>query len=737
MAAVVRGGFATNREDIAWGEIRRQWREREYTALGDAVSGLDGVAVKDVDDLLFALDAPTRDTARAVLQDAFAAAASSQDGPLLLALYVHGRCLEKWERTEDYGRIRDVLDALGDAAGSAPSSGPWGAVGAELVPIVVDHAKLIVEEMSVEDAMSCSCPIAVSQRAHGIVTSLDALLARERALEPGFAEARNVVQADAGTARFHFQAVHEIAESVRSFLDEQVPARTRCFDQILSDLNKALDSDAYDGDVYASELKAQATALEALRDHSAAPRLRVDEADIVYLYPFALDGIGAAEAVGRALAGDTDKAFVSLGLGTVSARQLSLNDLWVREDTTEEGYSGATIELPRIMVETTGGDRLEFTSEVRLSRLGNHVLRVASALPDLADLHTLNQALRRGSHAMGEEKHTTGVSESKETKKTKFPYYAEQVTRAIAVALDAEVITEPSADSHVVVAARSISVVGSDGTSSSAGLPELRQAVGWTLLFHPVRHLATALEEWIRYPPPGVTNLVSQEAYVGDFVVRTDNTTVSLMPASPEWLVGEYEEMIEFVASLPSLLELWKRQAGKRAKNLDGSLGASTSASIADLHDQEATNLELEQDIRRRLAFLHSPMLCRTRGQRRFLDALWESAGLTLAESDVERRLTQLGDRQERIAALVRQKEQEDGELRRERDESFSRRVEVVLGVLAAASLAGVIQWADDAFGARARVWAWLGAGLLAALFFLIIAYIVGLDRRSGRRRSA
>jgi hypothetical protein len=66
------------------------------------------LAIDDIDGLLFADEAPTDQQALRVLTDAFAAATDTPDGPLLLALYVHGLCLEKWEsavRSDIVGRF--------------------------------------------------------------------------------------------------------------------------------------------------------------------------------------------------------------------------------------------------------------------------------------------------------------------------------------------------------------------------------------------------------------------------------------------------------------------------------------------------------------------------------------------------------------------------------------------------------------------------------------------------------
>jgi hypothetical protein len=304
--------------------------------------------------------------------------------------------------------------------------------------------------------------------------------------------------------------------------------------------------------------------------------------------------------------------------------------------------------------------------------------------------------------------------------------YAELVIGSIARTLGAVPVVNFDAPFHVVLAAPSISVRTPNGDASPATPETLEQSLGATLLFHPVRHLATSLEEWIRYPPPAVRNLLRRQGYVGDAVVRTDNTTVVFMPKSPDWLVVEYREMVEFVASLPPLLTLWEKQALTLDEELEKWL--LRDPSVDTLHRHEIEILELEHDVRRQLAFLRSPALCRTRGQRQFLDDLWRAAGLPALERELERRLTQLTARQERIAAMIRRQEQEH-------NESLGRRVELVLALIAGLSVAGVLQWLNDVLNVEARIWA-LPQGILLAVVAALVFVVVWAWARKSERPS-
>ena len=666
MASAVTADRSEDDVPIPWSEIQAEWRDREYNVARRAISALDGVAVDDVVDLLFASGSLVQENADDILHEAFAAAAQARDGTLLLALYLYGRCLEKWEQSEDYARIHVVLRALEKVARTARQDGSPVDARAQLFSGVVGQAQVMKGAMAVEDALSCSCPVATGERARDIVASLDALLGQELARDDDLNGVREVIQADAETGRHYFQTIAAVADAVLAYVVREAPGPTDRFDDVLTELGVALE-----GDVYESELRAHRATLTALRDRADEPCLQIDDAELIYVYPFALAGIDAKAAVERTLGNEVVEALGALGLGSLEAHTLELNDIWEPRDAREPGYSGVSIELPSITVTTTAPDQFVVDAEARLSSLGNHHLRVRCRLRD-AGLHEVNQALRRGTHAMGEERLT-----SENGKWTKFRHYADDVVGTIATSLNATRVDNLDATSHVVLAARSISVQqrdGSDGSTTPATLAEVREAVGASLLFHPVRHLATSLEEWIRYPQPTVENLLGQHGYAGDLVARTDNTTVTFMPASPEWLIDEYGEMIEFVASVPPLLTHWEEQAWSLAKQLD--LMLERTNSIDSLHQQE-----------------------------------------------IERRLTQLAERQERIAAFLRREQQETAE-------RFADRVQAVLGFLAAASLTGVALWINDAFDVNNTVWAWgETAGLIIAS--LVIVVVIVLARRS------
>jgi hypothetical protein len=684
-----------------WAEIRRGWRERDYRTLHKVVEGLPGVPVGEIDGMLDGEVVPDRESAEAVVERAFVSA-ESPENRVLVALYVYACCLGKWERSTDYARIRHVLRALESTVERVADNGRTR----ELLGILVTQAKAMEDAMAVESGVNCSCPVETGKRASRVVNRMKDILQRLDSDD----ELAEVARQDAETQRLYFEAVSRAAAAVEGLVD---PSRARriTVDTAIRRIESAENDELLSEDVYRSELRAHRLTLAELRKAEELPRLHVEQADLVYVYPFALDGFESAKVddlIGEKL------SLAGFGEEPIEVHALELTDLWELPERAESelGYGGASITLPEVWVTTTARanskldpeNKLKFDVEVRLSRLGNHYLRVSSMLED-ADLHEVNQALRRGSRSMGEE--TFG------TRQMRFAEYAKEAAEAVADAIGGEPVGDPNATFHVALSASAISVRQPGDDPQPATLKDLTGAVGSALLFQPVSGLATALEEWIRYPQPAVGNLLRPAGYEGELVARTTNTTVLYMPDSPDWRTAGYQEMIEFVASMPPLLMLWERQAITHAEKLEETLRrlrrGTTGIEPDRLYLLEAELRERESEIRQDLGFIHSPALCRDRSQREFIDALWEAAGLPLLETDLNRRLSHLSALQERVSAIAsavaeqhRQREQQRAAEVESRQQERARRIEVYFQlaglILAVASLAEVASLINGGF---------------------------------------
>ena len=67
----------------------------------------------------------------------------------------------------------------------------------------------------------------------------------------------------------------------------------------------------------------------------------VDAGELVYLYPFALDGVDQKKAVERDSVDRAVAGLASIGLDSAAAHELDLNDLWDRSDAPEAGSARA------------------------------------------------------------------------------------------------------------------------------------------------------------------------------------------------------------------------------------------------------------------------------------------------------------------------------------------------------------------------------------------------------------
>ncbi|MEA2419154.1 MAG: hypothetical protein QOE60_1360 [Thermoleophilaceae bacterium] len=729
---------------LPWPEITEQWREREFSLLRQAVARIGDVPFGRLDDLLDpAEESQTRpEDPAVVVREAFAAVGASPGGPALLATYLYGKCLDKWERSEEYDVIEAVLRPLREEA-------LRGAAGDHVLALVAEHALSTIDAMAVESGLNCSCPIYMQERAAEIVKRTNSMLDGSNGRE--LAQPVGLLRADAETQKVYFGAVRDTAAAVLAFLMREEPGPGN-FDTVIDDLLEAEGDPAVHGDVFESELRAHRVTLSALQEAAPKPRLAIDSAEIVYIYPFALRGKGDEPdtVIRRAL--DEGEGW-ELGPNRIKPGRplpLEVTSVWERPGSDEPKHGGAALPLPDLSVTPTadvafspetGGDyTFDCQAELRLSRLGNHYLRVRSR-PAAMDLHDLNQALRRASRSMGEETIRSGAGEW-----SKFVDYAEEIIDGLTACLSTSeaIVTsvgDPTADFHVVVGARSLSIRRADGTKSPAAVADLAGAVGGSLLLHPVRDLATSLEEWVRYPPPVVENLMEGAGYIDDMTVRTPNTTVIYMPSSPDWSFQGYEEMVEFIAAVPPLLASWEDQIIDFERAVKDELpelrrearephpddaaeeyGPRNPRRLDEILEREAALRELETYVRQELARLHSRRLVRNRVHREFLDRLWEAAGLPRLEAELERQLDVIATLNERLSTL------ESSIAERNRQKS-ARYLELVLGVIGVISLTGLFSWVNGEFGIGSDVVA-AGETVVLVLMGAIVAAIILRQRR-------
>jgi hypothetical protein len=256
-----------------WAEIRRAWPERDFRKLREVVetrfpaNKLQRTPHAYVDALLDPDGGPGMRDASTDLADAFALAQSSDDRALV-ALYVYARCLDAWERSTDYMRIRRLLDAL-----AATTRRP----GDELLGILADQAQAMVCAIAAESAMCCSCPFETKTQAASVETKMTKVILGLERLDHESEVARAALS-DAKAQQLYFDTVSRVAAAVERLIHPGSDGRVT-FEQAIGATERA-EKDMSLG-VYKSELRAQKAALVSLREAESEPRLHIDRAEVV------------------------------------------------------------------------------------------------------------------------------------------------------------------------------------------------------------------------------------------------------------------------------------------------------------------------------------------------------------------------------------------------------------------------------------------------------------------------
>jgi hypothetical protein len=661
-----------------WEAVRHHWERREVNVpLRAAVGAVEGVRLDALDRLLDTTQPRLdQDLVVETLEESLLAASRVAHMAVLLALYVHSECLRAWEESDAYGMIRQVVSGLGEAVRRLAGRDHEQ----RLLTWCADYAQGVIEAMAVESGLNCSCPVEMRRRSAAAVRAARRALSARPPVPPALKPAVDLLRSDARVSREYFTLVEQVADAVCQLDETGSPAAVRA---VVEKLESAERSTKLGVDVYRSELRAHRRGLERLSESVASPRLHLTSATIVYCYPFALE-MDPEEAVRE----------VHERYGVRRVRRTALTDAWQGDDPRGRTYSGVTLFLSPLEVTPTYEDaRFTATAEVRLSRLGNHYVRIEASLDD-KDLHATNQALRRASRNMGEETIAAdGLTWPRLTD------YASHAIRELRATLGTDAVESVERSFQTVIVLRLLEVVEASGERRPATLDDLTSAVGATLLLNPVIRPAIALEEWLLAPAPianEVDNILSEDGLAGEVAIRTPHSTLLWLPDAPDFLRLDFEQMAEFAASLPGVLHHWQHKLAREAGDLARAMeemrrggGRDPAASLIELHVRELRLRMLESDVEELLAFLHSPNLVRTQSYRRFLDALYAASELDDIEKDLKAQLVVLGNQYGRVSAITsvlerqqsqeiaeraRQREKEEAEARAQAEEAERRR---------------------------------------------------------------
>jgi hypothetical protein len=211
---------------------------------------------------------------------------------------------------------------------------------------------------------------------------------------------------------------------------------------------------------------------------------------------------------------------------------------------------------------------------------------------------------------------------------------------------------------HVIVTARQLSQeqLESSHRQGDLSIDELWDAKGMALLVQPVRQAAGVLEEWCRYSMPDLEKdptVMEPMSFEGNFAYRTANTTFGLLRGTPEFLIQEHEEAAEFVASLPVLLEGWMEQIRKRAIP-----SLNENASAAEITELQLKLRKLLTRATTVTAQIRSPELCLTAVHRKYLDQMFDTAGIERLEGELESHVSVLDAHLNTLSTMAAKREQ-------------------------------------------------------------------------------
>lgn len=708
-----------------WAAIGGEFSRRELTALTTTLES--NGALREVVDHALA----TAGNSSAEFEQAWTAAGRQPGATLVLAAYLYARCQAAWERTGNYDGIRATIESARTGWDLCDRPLGWEDQATDLF---LKHAASLPDCMNAEGAINCSCPVALEVHAAAVSEANAEVLRSIRALDqPG---AESFVKFLSEIVEKHFvtyDAIAAVAHGVLGWIMEG-PAAVEELEACMTRLEKAESSPLLVDDVYASELRAHRYALQSLTEHTPGPEvpeLTISEARLVYCYPFATPARISWEDLG--------KARVLAGAQTQLVDDLYLSDIW-----NSDIYQGLVLTLPPVNVRTTAGIDLRHTVELRLSKFGNHYIRIEYDNDgDELCLHEIYQGLRRASHSMGDEE-VTLLKGGGTGSWQRLHEFADEIHHDLAEQVDTldpgEWRADFGNDFNVVLEIRKAQIRGADGQVREATGQDVVDTAG-QLLLNPVTGYATALEEWTRRPMPAkVRNLIGDAGYDTDLVARTDNTTLVVLPGSPSWVYLGQEEKVEFVASLPPLLKRWRRELRATKDALAASLtpGRMEETKRGQVESDRLKLARHVADVRYCLDQLHSAALCRPAVHRRLVDRLYDAAGLLRYEEELEAEIREVEALYALVAAHVSVVEEQKARADEVATSKYQRSIQVILGLLAALSLVGLFeainQFVKTPVAERVSVgWASVELGFVMLAAVAIAVAFALLGRPGGR----
>ena len=540
-------------------------------------------------------------------------------------------------------------------------------------------------------------------------------------------------------------------------------------------------------DSWLSEVRSHRVQLEVLKRHIGDDYLVVRGGRIRYLYPFSLFALASrtlaaeashrfketAESIAKRL--HCSEAWSDGNLGGIGFERfepLLVTDVWSRPGDSDPELSGLRLRLANVTVlpDIKPGDDvkarlavneelaheeceecIEFEASVVLLDSGSHWVEFTAELEDLGP-QELYRYVRRGSAQMGSEclvvvrEGEEGKSPIQIVDNVRLSDLAKTITHDLGTAISGialetgeseEIVpvTIPESEFHVILVLSEMERQprGSAPTrlTSAGGLSNEGFPLGGSILRAPISRDAASLAEWVSDRPLGLDNLLEDLDDSAELLVHSSNCTSIALVGLPDWLAREYEEMVEFVVSLPPLFAVWGRELDDHKNKVlehlkprdhdahawEAAKPEADPASLAEqIHDLVHHLRQFILEVRERIASFHSDELCKTDQHRRFLTKLMEAADLGRLESNLEARFVAIDQMFARFAEEQEQKKEDNA---RRRDDVLQI-LAIVLGVAALAELAALVNTAfDESLSALVIVGQAVVIALIAVVVFV------------------
>lgn len=599
--------------------------------------------------------------------------------------YVRKRCYDLYDITNAWSTIRALAEAASKVIEDLQDDAALTEPDRLLLCIVGKFLVLLREDITVYQGINRGSNHEVIKGLEGALKTVQEVLAmlnpdgaadRSSALRGWRAQLGRELHAEAQALNAVYQGIHCATSALAQFEDEMRsyykdkdsgkcwPLETTGLNDAYSQVSKIItylgeDPAQWNGELrttslarvsdLASRLDPWKSLLHSLvAAYGNSKPLQLSSVRIRYFFPFAVDveedRIRDLSAdLGRRVPGDSIRGdgegkpknslgsalsdgLQCLGQGTPDVESLKLSDFWAAAG--EGMYGGNRVRLSALSDADNRDDEWEVW--VDLSRLENHCLCIERILSKPTP-HELYKALRcPGDYSWDWKYRYEWLSEQQTTpdrcRWRSIDEFAHDVILVVARGL-----TGSDSPDYLKGHFHEMALVITD-----ASVEDLNSLYGTGLFRTNLHRDAATLEEWLRYPvaeSDGSSNITQATfGYTGNWLSVLDDTTIFGIVGNPSWQADSYLEAVQFAASWTARLRLRNRQL-MRALELD------RRKRRRGRWEMSSYLRKLEQDVRRSVAAAHAEDLCRLPSDRRYLDSMLSSVGVTRMENDLGRQI--------------------------------------------------------------------------------------------------